>query len=90
MPRKLLILVVEVVDLLIDSLSCFLCLRNIAPTIIVAINSSIPIPSPIGRGSLGVSAQPGIPTSSSGSPLPPEPLLPEGLFDDGVPLPKGV
>ena len=58
--------------------------------IIAAANQKSGVLSPIGSGSLGVSAHPGIPTSSSGSPLPPEPLLPEGLFDDGVPLPKGV
>ena len=58
--------------------------------IIAAANQKSGVLSPIGRGSLGVSAHPGIPTSSLGSLLPPEPLLPEGLFDDGVPLPKGV
>ena len=68
---------------------CLRCLIQII-AIIAAANKKSGAVSPTGRGSLGVSAQPGIPTSSLESPLPPEPLLPEGLFDDGVPLPKGV
>ena len=58
--------------------------------IIAAANQKSGVLSPNGSGSLGVSAQPGIPTSSSSVPLP-ESLLPPGLLlEEGVLLPKGV
>ena len=78
-------------EVLIDCvLICFLrCLIKMIAIIVAAKRKSGAV-SPIGRGSLGVSAHPGIPTSSSSVPLP-ESLLPPGLLlEEGVLLPKGV
>ena len=67
---------------------CLCCLIAIVVVAITATRSRKSVPSAIGSGSLGVSAQSGMPTSS---PLPLPSLL-AGLPpppEEGVSLPKG-